>query len=167
MLSELECGICYRPFDSDRRCPRQLDCKHSFCQCCLLTLAACRSDEPQTGSRIICAFCRHTTPLLSEEKLRDTLPVDEDILARLEAEGVPEESASDAEDDEEPSTETASRAKEEHLPRTQRGRVWRSIKRLYKKMKGQNQRGESRFIQHLSPNKPSPSLTLPSCLHSA
>ncbi|KAG7330325.1 hypothetical protein KOW79_006547 [Hemibagrus wyckioides] len=140
MLSELECGICYRLFDTGRRCPRRLDCKHSFCESCLLTLAACQSEPSQSGSRIICAFCRHTT-LLNEEKLRDNLPVDEDILVRLEVDGVLGETESDAEDDEEPRTETSSHSKEDHLPTTHRGRVWRSIKRLYKKLKGPNQRG--------------------------
>ncbi|KAB5579225.1 hypothetical protein PHYPO_G00192670 [Pangasianodon hypophthalmus] len=140
MLSELECGICYRLFDTARRCPRQLGCKHSFCESCLLTLAASRSQEPQSGPQIICAFCRHTTPL-NEERVRDNLPVDEDILGRLEEEGVLEDSASDAEDEEEPRTETSSQSKQDSLPRTQRGRVWRSIKRLYKKMKGPDRRG--------------------------
>lgn len=142
MLSELECGICYRLFDTGRRCPRRLDCKHSFCESCLLTLAVCPSNEPQSGSRIICAFCRHITPLLNEEKIRDQLPVDEDILESLVAEGVLEESASHEEADEETRTETTSQAKEDQLPRTQRGRLWRSIKSMYKKIKGPNQRGE-------------------------
>ncbi|KAK2860353.1 hypothetical protein Q7C36_004519 [Tachysurus vachellii] len=135
MLSELECGICYRLFDTGRRCPLQLDCKHCFCETCLLTLAACQSEPCQ--SRIICAFCRHTT-LLNEERLRDNLQVSEDIWARLEVDGVPEETA--PEDDEEPRTETSSQSKD-HTPTTPRGRVWRSIKRLYKKLKGPNQRG--------------------------
>lgn len=146
MLSELECGICYRLFDTGRRCPRQLDCKHSFCESCLLTLTACRSEDPQSGPRIICAFCRHTTPL-NDEKLRDNLPVDEDILNRLKAEGVLEDSASDGEDDEESRTDTTGQSKEDHLPRTQRGRLWRSIIRLYKKMKGPSRRGEWSLIQ--------------------
>ncbi|KAF5902456.1 E3 ubiquitin-protein ligase, partial [Clarias magur] len=138
MLSEFECGICFRLFDAGRRCPRQLECKHSFCESCLLTLAGCRSEEPQSESRIVCAFCRHSTPLsLSEDTLKGILPVDEDILIRLDEEGVLYESASDHEDDEEPRPETASQSKD-HLPRTQRGKLWKSVKSLYKKMKGSN-----------------------------
>lgn len=152
MLSELECAICYRLFDTGGRCPLQLACEHSFCESCLLKLAACRSDESQSGSRIICAFCRHTTRL-TEEKLRDNLSVDEDILHRLEAEGVLEDSA-ERTDDEEPRTETSSQSKEDHLPRTQRGRVWRSIRRLYKKIKGPNQRGGWSFIQIFPHSEP-------------
>ncbi|KAM9500942.1 RING finger protein 227 [Clarias gariepinus] len=142
MLSELECGICFRLFDAGRRCPRQLDCKHSFCETCLLTLAGCRSEEPESGSRIICAFCRHSTPLsLSEDTLKGILPVDEDILVRLEEEGVLCESASDREDDdEEPRPETVSQSKDD-LPRTQRGRLWKSVKSLYKRIKGSNRQG--------------------------
>ncbi|XP_060776845.1 E3 ubiquitin-protein ligase-like [Neoarius graeffei] len=129
MLSELECGICFRLYDTAARCPRQLACKHSFCESCLLTLSVC-----QSGSRmIICAFCRHSTPLTGE-KLRDSLPVDEDTVHRLEEEGV----HGDQEEDEEPRTETISQSKEGHSPR---GRVWRSIKRLYKKIKQPSQRG--------------------------
>lgn len=74
--------------------------------------------------------------------MRDQLPVDEDILERVAAEGVLKESASDEETDEDTRTETTSQAKEDQLPRTQRGRMWRSIKRMYKKIKGPNQRGE-------------------------
>ncbi|KAF7706495.1 E3 ubiquitin-protein ligase-like [Silurus meridionalis] len=138
MLSELECGICYRFFDTGRRCPRQLGCKHRFCESCLVTLVGCGSEDPQSGSQIICAFCRHATHV-DAEKAIDSLPVDEDILDRLEQEGVLEESTSEGEDDEETKTETTSLDKEDHPPRTRRGKMWRSIKRFYKKVKSPNQ----------------------------
>ncbi|XP_062849373.1 E3 ubiquitin-protein ligase-like [Trichomycterus rosablanca] len=143
MLSELECGICYRIYDVSRRCPRQLHCKHSFCESCLLTLAADQAGrcDPHSGSRIVCAFCRHTSSL-TEDSMRDSFPVDEDILERLVAAGVLEESASDDDDDnEEPKPETSRQCEEETLPRTRRGRLWRSIKRFCSKVKGSNRQG--------------------------
>lgn len=91
------------------------------------------------------------------------LPVDQDIMERLEEEGILEESTSDSEEDEEPSTEPSSQTKAEQIPRSQRGRLWSSVKRLYKKLKGQDQQGESRFIQNeyiVCPDEPILSLTL-------
>ncbi|KAL7880399.1 hypothetical protein SRHO_G00026530 [Serrasalmus rhombeus] len=138
---ELECGICYRPYNSGRRCPRLLGCQHRFCQSCLLRQGSARRlpGESDTPPRIVCALCRHHT-VLTEAGLKNDLPVDEEVLQRLIAEGALEGSASDDEDDEEPESETTSQNKQESLPRTRRGRVWRAMKKLCNKVRGQDRR---------------------------
>ncbi|KAI4897046.1 hypothetical protein NFI96_000337 [Prochilodus magdalenae] len=140
---ELECGICYRPYNSGRRCPRVLGCKHRFCESCLLRQgsAARLPGESDSQTLIVCALCRHHT-VLTEAGLKENLPVDEEVLQHLMIEGVLDGTASDDEDDEEPETETSSQNKEERLPRTRRGRVWRAVKKLCSKVKGQDRRKE-------------------------
>ncbi|XP_072542859.1 RING finger protein 227 [Salminus brasiliensis] len=139
---ELECGICYRPYNSGRRCPRLLGCKHRFCESCLLRQGASTRPAGESDSQpgIVCALCRHHT-VLAEAGLRENLPVDEELLERLMAAGTLEGTASDDEDDEEPETETDGQSKEESLPRTRRGRMWRAVKKLCCKIRGQDRRG--------------------------
>ncbi|XP_051567382.1 RING finger protein 227-like [Myxocyprinus asiaticus] len=137
MLSETECGICYRTFSVGRRCPRQLSCKHTFCESCLVTLArSAESPEP----RIMCPLCRQSTPL-SEATIKDNLPVDEDILERLVTAASLEGCTDDEEDTEEPDQEASSPRKEDSPPpRSPGGRLMRSIRRLCKKITGESRR---------------------------
>lgn len=104
MCSELECGVCYRTFNAGRRCPRELHCKHSFCESCLRALA--RPGEPAgtEGRSIICPLCRQITPVSAERKMRAELRVDEGVLDRLLAAGVldREEEREDEEDGQSP-----------------------------------------------------------------
>ncbi|XP_070785864.1 RING finger protein 227 [Enoplosus armatus] len=107
MYSELECGICYRTYNAGRRCPRELHCKHSFCESCLLALSRPQlgPDEARlgTGRSIVCPLCRHTTSISGEGKMRAELRVDECVLERLLASGVldqEEEADNDPENEE-------------------------------------------------------------------
>ncbi|XP_051982943.1 E3 ubiquitin-protein ligase RNF182-like [Xyrauchen texanus] len=137
MPSETECGICYRTFNVVRRCPRQLSCKHTFCESCLVTLArSVESSEP----RIMCPLCRHSTPL-SEATIKDNLPVDEDILELMVTAGSLEGCTDDDEDTEEPDQEASSPRKEDSPPpRSPSGRLMRSIRRLFKQITGESRR---------------------------
>ncbi|XP_029616002.1 RING finger protein 227-like [Salmo trutta] len=110
MCSEHECGICYRSYNTDRRCPRELQCKHSFCESCIVTLSrpsVCEVESRKECSRldktIVCPLCRYTTSVSG--KVRAALRVDEGILERMVLSGVlsmtdDEEDSEDEEDDE-------------------------------------------------------------------
>lgn len=137
MFSETECGICYRTYNAGSRCPRQLSCKHTFCEKCLVMLArSMESPEPQ----ILCPLCRHFTSL-SEATIKEKLPVDEDILKRLVTAGCLEGCTDEDEDGEEPNEDPSDQRKEESLPpTTPRGRLVRSIRRLCKKIVGDGRR---------------------------
>ncbi|KAM9323148.1 RING finger protein 228-like [Pholidichthys leucotaenia] len=56
---EFECKICYNYFDLERRTPKLLSCRHTFCQECLETLHF----REGRGWRIGCPVCRHRTPV--------------------------------------------------------------------------------------------------------
>ncbi|KAK9524767.1 hypothetical protein VZT92_017135 [Zoarces viviparus] len=101
MFSEHECGICYRTYNAGRRCPRELHCKHSFCESCLLLLALSRPQGPDgADALIVCPLCRHTTSVSGEGRVRAELRVDECVLERLLVSGVldKEEEEEDEED---------------------------------------------------------------------
>lgn len=138
MFSETECGICYRTYNAGSRCPRQLSCKHTFCERCLVMLArSMESPEP----RIQCPLCRDFTSL-SDATFKEKLPVDEDIMKRLVTAGCLEACADDDED-EEPNENLSIQRKEESLPpTTPRGRLVKSVRRLCKKILGDGQRSE-------------------------
>lgn len=107
MCSELECGICYRSYNTGRRCPRELQCKHSFCERCLVTLSqssVCEVESTKECSpqdkTIVCPLCRYPTPVSG--KVRAALRVDEGILERMVLSGVLSmtDDEEDSEDDE-------------------------------------------------------------------
>ncbi|XP_028284998.1 RING finger protein 227-like [Parambassis ranga] len=86
MCSELKCGICYWTYNAGRRCPRELRCKHSFCESCLLVLSRPQGPgEAHLGEdrQIVCPLCRHTTSISGEGPMRAELRVDECVLERL------------------------------------------------------------------------------------
>ncbi|XP_068444298.1 E3 ubiquitin-protein ligase-like [Clinocottus analis] len=104
MYSEHECGICYRTYNAGRRCPRELHCKHSFCESCLLALSrALGADEARrlgADRLIVCPLCRHTTSLSGEGgRLRAELRVDECVLERLLVSGVLEQEEEEEEEE--------------------------------------------------------------------
>ncbi|XP_026852804.1 RING finger protein 227 [Electrophorus electricus] len=136
MLSELECGICYQLYNVGRRCPRRLRCQHSFCESCLLTLAH-HTEDSDTGPRIVCPFCRGATNL-TEARLSDNFPVEEEILGRLLTAGALEEKSCDDETGEGQKTETSSPCESGGLPRSKKGRLWKSMKSLYTKVTGRS-----------------------------
>ncbi|XP_059381442.1 E3 ubiquitin-protein ligase RNF182-like [Carassius carassius] len=138
MFPETECGICYRIYNLGRRCPRQLSCKHSFCESCLVTLwRSAESPEP----RLMCPLCRHSTSL-AEDKIQESLPVDEDIFERLVTAGCAEDYAEDDEDTEEPKQDTVIPPKEDvsPSPRSRKRRLMKCIRRLCQKFTGGERR---------------------------
>ncbi|TDH12657.1 hypothetical protein EPR50_G00049260 [Perca flavescens] len=56
---DLECSICFSQFNNVFRCPKMLQCKHTFCLECLARINV-KSAEP---SSIQCPLCRGLTPL--------------------------------------------------------------------------------------------------------
>ncbi|KAM6894442.1 uncharacterized protein PEZ65_022117 [Lycodopsis pacificus] len=101
MFSEHECGICYRTYNAGRRCPRELHCKHSFCESCLLLLALSRPQGPDgADTLIVCPLCRHTTSISGEGRVRAELRVDECVLERLLVSGVLDKEEEEEEDEE-------------------------------------------------------------------
>ncbi|XP_036955106.1 RING finger protein 223 [Acanthopagrus latus] len=56
---DLECAICFSQFNNIFRCPKMLNCKHTFCLECLARINI-KSAEP---SAIQCPLCRGLTPL--------------------------------------------------------------------------------------------------------
>lgn len=140
MFPESECGICYRTYNIGRRCPRQLSCKHTFCESCLVTLGrSADSHEP----RIVCPLCRHSTKML-EAKIKDNLPVDEDVFERLVTAGSLEECEDEDEDAEDPDQDVpcparvpcSAREDVSPPPRTRKGQLVKCLKKAWKKVIG-------------------------------
>uniref|UniRef100_A0A8C9WC63 Si:ch73-335l21.4 n=1 Tax=Scleropages formosus TaxID=113540 RepID=A0A8C9WC63_SCLFO len=117
MRSELECSVCYRTYNVGPRCPRELHCRHTFCESCLSTLAA-RGDGTRRQLSIACPLCRHRTPLPAGGAVRQALRVDEDVLSQMVAagllEGTPRED-SDSEDGDGGDGKTAHRMTDQDL----------------------------------------------------
>ncbi|XP_006627390.1 RING finger protein 227 [Lepisosteus oculatus] len=157
MCTELECGICYRAYSTGRRCPRELSCRHTFCERCLFTLALSpkhlsvedetRREDPRCDTAIIvCPLCRRSTSVSSPSGVRRELRVDEAVLERMEVAGVlhgydgqsdgedaEEEGASDAPPERDP---CGTAGEESDAPLSRKGKLWRSIKRFWKKCAG-------------------------------
>lgn len=78
-LPDLECSICFSQFNNVFRCPKMLQCNHTFCLECLARINV-KSAEP---SAIQCPLCRSFTPLpaLGLPKLT----TDSDVLSYLPA----------------------------------------------------------------------------------
>ena len=91
MYSDLECGICFRTYNAGRRCPRELRCKHSFCESCLLAISRPRAPDgkrPGADRSIACPLCRQTTSISGAGRVKAELRVDEWLLERALAAGV-------------------------------------------------------------------------------
>lgn len=58
-VPDLECSICFSQFNNVFRCPKRLQCHHTFCLECLARMNV-KSSEP---SEIQCPLCRRFTPL--------------------------------------------------------------------------------------------------------
>lgn len=116
---ELDCNICFRPYNLGARAPRRLPgtararCGHTLCTACLRELAA-RGDGSRTAARVVrlrravtCPFCRAPSPLprggVTEIALDPDLWSQLEEKARAEREGDPmgspaKESGEDGED---------------------------------------------------------------------
>ncbi|XP_023411931.2 RING finger protein 227 [Loxodonta africana] len=91
---ELDCNVCYRPFNLAGRTPRRLPgtaracCGHTLCTACLRELAA-RGDGTGTAARVVrlrrvvrCPFCRAPSALPRGGVTE--MSVDPDLWSRLE-----------------------------------------------------------------------------------
>ncbi|MEQ2241682.1 hypothetical protein ILYODFUR_027877 [Ilyodon furcidens] len=144
MFSEVECGVCYRTYNAARRCPRELHCRHTFCESCLRAMS--RPVLPGANRSIDCPLCRHTTTLTAEGNLKSELRVDESALERLVAAGVLEQEEDEEEEDggevpecegEVPQTE----AEESDSSAGHRGgRFRRSLTKVWMKISGKSDR---------------------------
>lgn len=156
MYSELECGVCYRTYNAGRRCPRELRCKHSFCESCLRALSRPPGPEDETrlgaDRSIVCPLCRHTTSIPEDGKIRAELRVDECVLERLLAVGMLDEEEDESEEgeggDEEPTLPESPAEESESTAVSRGGRFRRSWSKVWKKISGNGARqrgGEGRF----------------------
>ncbi|XP_068611710.1 E3 ubiquitin-protein ligase-like [Brachionichthys hirsutus] len=149
MFSELECGICYRAYNAGRRCPRELRCKHSFCESCLLTLSRPRGPGDSglgVDGAIVCPLCRHATAIPGEGGVRAELPVDESVLERLLLDGPPDEEEEGGEgglDEDEAPLPGSPGEEEESLAGSGGRRLRRTGRKVWKMISGRSpgQRG--------------------------
>ncbi|TMS02456.1 RING finger protein 223 [Larimichthys crocea] len=155
MYSELECGICYRTYNAGRRCPRELQCKHSFCESCLLALSRpLGTEEARQGAdrSIMCPLCRQTTSISGERQMRAELRVDECVLERLLAAGVldhqedPEEAEDgqvqdgDNEEEREGARPETQAEESDSLAGSRDGRLRRTWRKVWRKISGKSSR---------------------------
>ncbi|XP_074517948.1 RING finger protein 227 [Halichoeres trimaculatus] len=156
MYSDLECGICCWTYNTGRRCPRELHCKHSFCESCLLALSrplqGGPGDEARLGAdrSIVCPLCRHTTTIPGEMTVRAELRVDETVLERLldagvlereDDQGEEEDSVGNSSDGFDRGTPPDTLAEEgDSSPGSRGGRVRRSWTKVWRKISGRNSR---------------------------
>ncbi|XP_058415782.1 RING finger protein 227 [Diceros bicornis minor] len=141
---ELDCNICYRPFNLRGRVPRRLPgtarahCGHTHCTACLRELAA-RGDGSGAAARVVrlrrvvtCPFCRAPTPLprggVTEVAVDPDLwsLLEEKARAKCEPEktggSVRESGDADREADDEEESEKGTKP---------RSRGWRVLRRLW------------------------------------
>uniref|UniRef100_A0A3Q3Q4C1 RING-type domain-containing protein n=1 Tax=Monopterus albus TaxID=43700 RepID=A0A3Q3Q4C1_MONAL len=156
MYSELECGICYRTYTAGRRCPRELHCKHSFCESCLLVLyrhLGSPEARLEADRFIVCPLCRQTTSISGEGGVRSELRVDECALERLLAAGVLEEEGQheDGCDDNEEATlpETPGEESDPSLG-ARRGPPRRFWRKVWRKIVGKSARDDLKNIAMMS-----------------
>ncbi|KAG7464646.1 hypothetical protein MATL_G00167580 [Megalops atlanticus] len=157
MCSELECGICYRVYNTGRRCPRELNCLHTFCERCLVTLSSTsvRDDGGLANPgdiAIICPLCRYSSTVTGAEGVRQAFRVDEGVLERMLAAGVLDDSS--AEDSESEDVDTAEGeenaegihpiAEESVVPRSRISKLCRSVKRFCRKIAANSSHTPSR-----------------------
>ncbi|XP_072888651.1 E3 ubiquitin-protein ligase RNF183 [Hemitrygon akajei] len=76
--TDLECAICFSPFDNVFKLPKLLACGHTFCLECLARINV----SSENVSSVACPFCRHPTPLPPGKGL-PALDNDRSILSHL------------------------------------------------------------------------------------
>ncbi|XP_019600604.2 RING finger protein 227 [Rhinolophus sinicus] len=141
---ELDCKICYRPFNLERRAPRRLPgtararCGHTLCTACLRELVA-RGDRSGAAARVVrlrrvvtCPFCRSPTPLPRGGVTE--VAVDPDLWSRLEEKaraerepdeaGIPVRESGDADQE-------ANEEEESEKGAGPRSTGWRAVRRLW------------------------------------
>ncbi|KAK2111203.1 hypothetical protein P7K49_010949 [Saguinus oedipus] len=141
---ELDCNICYRPFNLGVRAPRRLPgtararCGHTLCTACLSELAA-RGDGVGAAARVVrlrrvvtCPFCRAPTPLPRGGVTE--IALDSDLWSRLEkkarAECEPDEAGNPAKESGDAEGEAEEERESEKGPGPGSAR-WRALRRLW------------------------------------
>ncbi|XP_053716427.1 E3 ubiquitin-protein ligase-like [Synchiropus splendidus] len=138
MYSELECGVCYRRFNCGRRCPRELECRHVFCQSCLLLLAHTRQEPDETtGCQICCPLCRHITSISGKAPV-EGLQVTQSVLDVLLAEGGLEEEDPEEEEHGGKEVEPETDHSDSNVG-TRGGRLRRSFRKVWMKIIGKRE----------------------------
>ncbi|XP_028911514.1 RING finger protein 227 [Ornithorhynchus anatinus] len=103
---ELDCGICYRPYNLRGRAPRRLPgsararCGHALCTACLRRLAARDGAAPRVvrlRRTVSCPFCRAPSPLPRRGAAQ--APLDPELWSRLEEKAKEREREGAGEDD--------------------------------------------------------------------
>ncbi|XP_042338108.1 E3 ubiquitin-protein ligase-like [Plectropomus leopardus] len=145
MYSENECGICYQIYNAGRRCPRELHCKHSFCESCLLALSRpLGADEARLDRTIVCPMCRHPTIISGEGKVRAELRADESVLLRLIVTGLVFQDEDQEEKEDQESCDNNGELPEIPAERSdlsagsRGGRLRRSCRKVWKLISGKN-----------------------------
>ncbi|KAK5618693.1 hypothetical protein CRENBAI_014000 [Crenichthys baileyi] len=142
MFSEIECGVCYRTYNAARRCPRELHCRHTFCESCLRAMS--RPVLPGANRSIDCPLCRHTTTMTAEMNFQSELRVDESALERLVAAAVLEQEEEEEDGGEVPECEgdvPQTEAEESDSSAGHRlGRFRRCLTKVWMKISGKSAR---------------------------
>lgn len=145
---ELDCNICYRPFNLGGRAPRRLPgtararCGHTLCTACLRELAA-RGDRSGAAARVVrlrrvvtCPFCRAPTPLPRGGVTE--VAVDPDLWSRLEenarAEREPDEAGSPVREGGDVDGEAYHEEEESEKGSGPRSSGWRAFRRLWDRL---------------------------------
>ncbi|XP_078056949.1 RING finger protein 224 [Mustelus asterias] len=82
--ADLECSICCHDYNWTDKCPRELECLHTFCTECLTRMEGQLADSCH---HICCPLCRYSTELTAAGALG--LPRQEQILLELPAKPEP------------------------------------------------------------------------------
>uniref|UniRef100_A0A9L0TBW5 Ring finger protein 227 n=1 Tax=Equus caballus TaxID=9796 RepID=A0A9L0TBW5_HORSE len=142
---ELDCNVCYRPFNLGGRAPRRLPgtararCGHTLCTACLRELAA-RGDGSGAAARVArlrrvvtCPFCRASTPLPRGGVTE--VAVDRDLWLQLEerarAKCGPDKTGGSVREGGNADREADDEEEESEKETGPRSRGWRVLRRLW------------------------------------
>ncbi|MBN3286840.1 RN225 protein, partial [Polyodon spathula] len=76
--SELECTVCFCPYDNVFKAPKVLSCHHTFCLECLARINVSSEDN----EALLCPLCREETQLKTGKGLPD-LPNNLELIGKL------------------------------------------------------------------------------------
>ncbi|XP_042638406.1 RING finger protein 227 [Orycteropus afer afer] len=143
---ELDCNICYQPFNLAGRAPRRLPgtararCGHTLCTACLSELAA-RGDGRGAAARVVrlrrvvtCPFCRAQSSIPRGGVTEIT--VDRDLWSRLEEKALAECEQNETENPvrEKGDGEKDDKEKESEKGAGPRSSGWRALRRLWEQV---------------------------------